>query len=222
MVSVTDRPAAETSEPGTASDDADELPEPPAELLIGDPEQLKALGGALRLQILEVMGRRARHGWSVRELAAAVGGSQTRLYHHVKLLEARGLLRLAGTQVVSGIVERRYQLAARSYRLDRALTSGPDRGAAVALLLDAAMTETRRQIMAGIAAGTIDPSRKEPGRQVMIYRNRLRLGRDRIEPFKTRLQALLDEEDAGEAADAIEHGLLITFYPTAGAGTPDR
>jgi DNA-binding transcriptional ArsR family regulator len=197
-----------------------ELELPPEELVIRDPEQLKALGDALRLQILEVMGRRLRHGWSVKELAEAMGGSQTKLYHHVNLLEERGLLRVASTQVVSGIVERRYQLAARSFRLDRSLVSASDAGPAVGQLLDAAVGETRRQIMDGIARGVIDPSDETPGRRLLLFRNRLRLAPDRVADFTKRLQALMDEEDAGDEPGAVEHGLLIAFYPLADDGEP--
>lgn len=198
-----------------------ELPLPPEELVITDPDQLKALGDALRLQILEVMGRRIRHGWSVKELADAIGTSQTKLYHHVNLLEERGLLRVAGTQVVSGIVERRYQPSARGFRLDRSLVSGADGGTAIGQLLDVAVAETRRQVLDSIARGAIDPSDEAPGRRLLLFRNRLRLRPDRVEAFTERLQALMDAEDAGEEPGAVEHGLLIAFYPMAADGDPE-
>ena len=194
---------------------SDDFPEPPEELVVTDPEQLKALGDALRLALLEVMGRRLRHGWSVKELAAATGQSQTRLYHHVNLLEERGLLRVASTQVVSGILVRRYQPAAKAYRLDRSLLSGPEGGAAVGHLFDAAADETRRQILASAAAGILDASSDEPGRKMLIFRNRLRLAPDRVDAFVKRLDELLDAEDAPDAPGAIEHGVLVTFYPIA-------
>jgi DNA-binding transcriptional ArsR family regulator len=197
------------------SGSSEKLPLPPEEMVLRDPDQLKALGDALRLQILEVMGRRLRHGWSVKELAEAMGCSQTKLYHHVNLLEERGLLRVASTQVVSGIVERRYQVAARSIRLDRSLVSGAEGGPAVGALLDAAVSETRRQIMDSIALGTLDPSDETPGRRLVLFRNRLRLSPDRVAAFTERLQALMNEEDAGDDPDGVEHGMLIAFYPMA-------
>jgi DNA-binding transcriptional ArsR family regulator len=201
---------------------AKELPLPPEELVISDPDQLKALGDALRLQLLEVMGRRIRHGWSVKELADAIGTSQTKLYHHVNLLEERGLLRVAGTQVVSGIVERRYQPAARGFRLDKSLVAGASGGTAIGQLLDVAVEATRSQIMDSIARGAIDPSDATPGRRLLLFRNRLRLRPDRVEAFTERLQALMDEEDAGDEPDAVEHGLFVVFYPMASEGDRER
>jgi DNA-binding transcriptional ArsR family regulator len=205
-------------EPQKTVSGGEPLPMPPEELVITDPDQLKALGDALRLQILEVMGRRIRHGWSVKELAEAVGDSQTKLYHHVNLLEERGLLRVVGTQVVSGILERRYQPSARAFRLDHSLVSGADGGTAIGQLLDVAVAETRRQILDSIERGAIDPSDETPGRRLLLFRNRLRLRPDRVNAFTKRLQALMDEEDIGDDSGAIEHGLLVAFYPMAPQG----
>ena len=207
---------------GTGSATFDGLPLPPEELVVKDPEQLKALGDGLRLQLLEVMGRRLRHGWSVKELARAIGASQTKLYHHVNLLEERGLLRVAGSQVVSGIVERRYQPTARAYRLDKSLVSGTDGGAAIGHLLDVATAETRRQIMHAIGSGAIDPADGTPGRRLMLFRSQLRLRPDRVAAFIERLQAFVDEEDLGEAPDGVEHGIFVAFYPIATDEAPDE
>lgn len=193
------------------------LPAPPPELVITDPEQLKALGDALRLELLEVMGRRARHAWSVKELAEVTGQPKTKLYHHVNLLEARGLLRVASTQLVSGIVERRYQVAAQTFRVKRSLLTGTDGQAAIGQLLDVTLDDTRSQIMASVASGRIDPSDERPGHRLLIARNRLRLRPDQVEALTARLEELLAEEawDGGDGPDTVTHGLLVAFYPVA-------
>ena len=46
---------------------------------------------------------------SVKELAAELGQPQTKLYRHVRQLEAVGLIKVASTRMVSGILEQRYQ-----------------------------------------------------------------------------------------------------------------
>lgn len=200
----------------------DELPAPPPELVLTDPEQLKTLGDGLRMRLVEVMSRRPRHGWSVKELAEATGQGQTKLYHHVNLLESHGIIRVAGTHLVSGIVERRYQVGGQVYRLDRSLVSASDAPAAIGQLLDAAMDETRRQILASVAAGRIDLSDEAAGRRLLVIRESLRLRPDRIEAFAKRLDALIAEEDAGDAPDAIEHGLLVAVYPMAATAAGDE
>ncbi len=65
-----------------------------------------------------------RPAWSVKELAAALDLPQTRLYHHVELLQAQDLVRAVERRVVSGIIETRYAVTARSFQLDRTLFTG--------------------------------------------------------------------------------------------------
>lgn len=210
---------AVTTPPAVADDD---LPAPPPELVLTDPEQLKAMGDGLRMRLVEVMSRRPRHGWSVKELAEATGHGQTKLYHHVNLLVSHGIIRVAGTHLVSGIVERRYQVSGQVYRLDRSLVRGADAPAAIGQLLDAAMEQTRSQILASVAAGRIDPAQEAEGRRLLVIRESLRLRPDRVEAFARHLDELMREEDAGDAPDAVEHGLLVAFYPMAPAPPPDQ
>jgi DNA-binding transcriptional ArsR family regulator len=69
-----------------------------------------------RLAILSAL-MDPRHGelpvMSAKELAAQLGESQTKLYRHIKQLESAGLIRVAATRMVSGILEQRYQARQR-------------------------------------------------------------------------------------------------------------
>ena len=98
--------------------------------LIGDVESLRAIGDPTRVRILETMVQRLDPAWSVKELAAAIGVPQTRLYHHVDLLLERDLIRAVERRVVSGIIETRYRVVATSFQLDRRLLEGDPRPAA--------------------------------------------------------------------------------------------
>jgi DNA-binding transcriptional ArsR family regulator len=92
--------------------------------LIGDVESLRAISDPTRLRILETMVQRRDPAWSVKELAAEIGLPQTRLYHHVDLLLERDLIRAVERRVVSGIIETRYRVVAKSFQLDRRLLAG--------------------------------------------------------------------------------------------------
>jgi DNA-binding transcriptional ArsR family regulator len=70
---------------GQASVNAD-LPDA---LLVSDVEQLRALADPLRIEILDVMGQHPIRSWTAKELAARIGGSQTRLYRHLALARIR-------------------------------------------------------------------------------------------------------------------------------------
>jgi DNA-binding transcriptional ArsR family regulator len=88
----------------------------PEQAVINTIDQLKALADPTRLAILETLmgsGPAPLPVMSVKELAAALREPQTKLYRHVKVLEAAGLIRVAATRMVSGIAEQRYQACQR-------------------------------------------------------------------------------------------------------------
>src|SRR3954468_24732577 len=99
---------------------------PVAERVVSDVETLKAISDPVRLRILETMIAEPHAPWTVKRLANALGSAPTRLYHHIKVLEDRDLITVAGTRVVQGIIETSYRPAQLSLRLDRALLSGTD------------------------------------------------------------------------------------------------
>lgn len=88
-------------------------------------EELRALADPVRLAILSALDTPVPGGefpvMSVKELAKHLGEPQTKLYRHVKQLEAAGLIEVAATRMVSGILEQRYRARQRELRLSAAL-----------------------------------------------------------------------------------------------------
>ncbi len=88
-------------------------------------EELRALADPVRLAILSALDTQVPGGElpvrSVKELAQQLGEPQTKLYRHVKQLEAAGLIEVAATRMVSGILEQRYRARQRDLRLSAAL-----------------------------------------------------------------------------------------------------
>ena len=97
------RPAGAAQSTGAA--------EPLAVRTVDDVDVLKAMADPTRMAILAALMRTRRDlpVMSVKELAAELGEPQTKLYRHVRQLEAAGLIRVASTRMVSGILEQRYQ-----------------------------------------------------------------------------------------------------------------
>jgi DNA-binding transcriptional ArsR family regulator len=95
-------------------------PEPVAIRSVASVDMLRALADPTRLAILAVL--MERHGelpvMSVKEMAARLAEPQTKLYRHVRQLETAGLIRVASTRLVSGIVEQRYQANQRDLMFD--------------------------------------------------------------------------------------------------------
>jgi DNA-binding transcriptional ArsR family regulator len=109
--------------------------EPPAVRTVDDVDVLKAMADPTRLAILAALmkSRSSRLVMSVKDLAAELGEPQTKLYRHVRQLEAAGLIEVASTRMVSGILEQRYQASQQDLKLGRGfLQEHPDESADVA------------------------------------------------------------------------------------------
>ena len=199
--------------------------------LIDDLETLRLLAQPLRLRLLEAL-RTSPEPMAVKELAAALGVPQTRLYHHVNLLEERGLIRIARTSLVSGIVERRYAATAARIGVDRTLlapaAAGDEGLETLEVLLSVVLDEVRSEIKRAVHAGLID---LELSGEDKIGPRRLVLGRkwfwltdDEVEEFETALVEIgkrFEHRSAGpgprETAedDARLYEQVIGFYPAA-------
>ena len=207
--------------------------------VIDDLDTLRLLTQPVRLKIVEAL-RSAPGPLTVKELAAALGTTQTKLYYHVNLLEGADLIRIAATRLVSGIVEKRY--AAASYRIavDRALlspaTSGGD-GLEVllAIMFDQVRTEIRRSVAAGLI--DLDRSRDDDRgpNSLILGRKWLLMRPEETEGFLERLfqvqqdyqgQDPMPREFMANAPPGSQlYELLVGFYPAvidAPPESPDR
>ena len=70
-----------------------------------DLETLRVLSDPLRMRMVDLM---SRGEWTVKQIAGALGVGQTRLYHHISLLENTGWSASPERGSVSGILEKRY------------------------------------------------------------------------------------------------------------------
>lgn len=180
---------------------------------------LKALADPVRLAILSVLMDRTRatmRVMSVKELAAELGEPQTKLYRHVRLLEAAGLIRVAATRQVSGITEQRYEACQQD------LAFGPEllRGGPAAEsepVITALLDRYREQFFAAQRAGliadgagmlTMAETRVPPGRAASVAR--------RLQEIMDELQADALAPDAGAGQDGVAVNMLIGFYALPG------
>lgn len=183
--------------------------------------ELKALADPLRLAILDALTggtSRQLRVLSVKELAAELGEPKTKLYRHVKLLEAAGLIRVAATRLVSGIVEQRYQAC----QID--LVAGPwsirepgaadQANAAVAATLD----HYRRRFV-GYLASLPPGGPPSEGRSLLTTAGRT-LSPARAQIIKDKLQEILAELDRpagpGDDGDGTVQLELLVSYMTIG------
>jgi DNA-binding transcriptional ArsR family regulator len=198
-------------------------PKPDAEFIVNDLETLKVLADPLRLQIIELMTPAAR---TVKQLAADLNLPPTKLYYHIKQLEERTLIRVVDTRIVSGILEKQYQAAALSYRVNKALFSLTSQAGKEGLnvMLTGLFEDTKEDIQSSVEADMIDVSAQEEDekalyRSLLISRNTLYMTPDEAEEFYKRLKSLVrefvrDEDHLGPtSADEQAFGLMIALYP---------
>ncbi|WP_328956387.1 ArsR/SmtB family transcription factor [Kitasatospora purpeofusca] len=187
---------------------------------VEDAATLKALADPLRLAILDVLMAAAGTGpLTAKEIAAALDEPQTKLYRHIKQLEKAGLIRVAGTRLVSGIVESRYSPAQESLRLAPEIFSpdSPTRIDAYDAML-AAMDRVRGDFRAHAMAGRVDfsPARDGSGALPGLFSHfTYRVTPERMVRLRSQLAAVFDELNAegnSTAEDAVDVTLFTLLY----------
>lgn len=203
---------------------------PAARYEIAKLETVRVLADPLRLRLIEAMATQLDHAWSVKELAKALGEPPTKLYYHVNMLEEHGLLIVTGSQLVSGILEKRYQLVAASIGVDRALLSAGDAGVGEALhgILTTIFSTAEEDIKAAIRAGvaTLHSGDQGERQRIVLSKSVAGLTPERAAEFRDRLQALMAEFDSRsddadpDRKDRTPYGLVVAFYPMAKTPSP--
>jgi DNA-binding transcriptional ArsR family regulator len=183
--------------------------------IIDSLETLKVVADPLRLKILELL-RGAPH--TVKQLGAALRTPLKKLYYHVNLLEEHGLIRVASTRVVSGIIEKQYQVTAYRLSVDRALlapddTAGDSLDAFLSMILDHAKSEIKKSVRAGLIEVSENKSLQQRG--LLLGRRWIRMSPARADEFLLRLKELEREfETAQPGEETLLYEILLGLYPT--------
>jgi DNA-binding transcriptional ArsR family regulator len=195
---------------------------PDPEFVVNDLETLKVLADPLRIQIVELITPAPR---TVKQIAADLKLPQTKLYYHIKQLEERALIRVVDTRIVSGILEKHYQAAALSYRVNKSLFSpkSPTGKMGLDVMLNGLFEDTKEDIRDSVEAEVIDLLAQEGAgkplyRSLLIARNTLHLSPEKSEEFYRRLNGLIHEyiRSAADTSEPDEqvYGLMIALYPS--------
>jgi len=193
---------------------------PNAEITITDPETLKVIADSLRLRILKQLKQPA----TVKEVGRELDIAPTKLYYHFSQLEKHGLIRVVETNLVSGIVEKQYQVTASRYRVDDQLLATPE-GAAEHMdsLLDAVFDNAKIEIKKSIDVGLMVLGKDTPCEQGTLTQTVIFPDEQQLADFCGRLEALLEDCEEWSEAEPDEskqpYGLLLAFFPIA---RPDK
>jgi DNA-binding transcriptional ArsR family regulator len=177
---------------------------------IDSAEAIKALADPLRLRVLTLLMHDHDRSWTVKEIAAELEQSVTKLYHHVNMLEQVGLIRDVETRLVSGIVEHRYASGQRGLEFDDALYRSADTRDASLANVSYMIDEVRDDLVSYLGSETGDPER------VMIAKARLRLTQAEADELRASIDALVDQfrsKRSTRRKTAAGTEVLIVMHP---------
>jgi len=184
-------------------------------------ETLKALADPIRLNLLSVLMNDSTGELpvrSVKELAAELGEPQTKLYRHVKQLEAVGLIRVVSSRLVSGIVEQRYQACQSDLMFGPGLTDD-EKGSSESEAAVAALLEIyRSRFFAARRAGQIPSSASppaEPYRKEVLSVAEAWVPVARAAAIRQRLQDVIDDlaqPSEGPSPGTVQVSVLIGYF----------
>jgi DNA-binding transcriptional ArsR family regulator len=189
------------------------MEEQPGVREIDSVEALRALADPVRIAILSALETNVPDGelrvMSVKELAQDLGEPQTKLYRHVKQLEAAGLIEVAATRMVSGILEQRYRACQRDLRLSATLFQRH------ADETEAAVRSTFDAFLNGLFdwARKLDQPPDRLGEPVMLVSDE-RVSPEAAERIRARLVEIKQEISEAEAGDVPVNVVIGYYRPT--------
>ena len=161
-------------------------------LLVSEPPQLRAIADPLRTQLIQLLRDRAR---STQELSAELGIPKGTVGHHLKVLEAAGLIRVVRTRKVRAVTEKFYGRTARLFLYQ---TEDAADGRAISAI-------TLRQ-----AANEVERAGHSTGFGLV----RARLTDKDFERFERRAQKLMDDFRAADTPGGKPKSLTTGLWGT--------
>ncbi|MEV6598516.1 helix-turn-helix domain-containing protein [Actinoplanes sp. NPDC051346] len=185
---------------------------------VSDVETLKALSDPIRLGIMRSLMEDTSSTYTVKEIAQRLGEPTTKLYRHMKVLEAADLIRVASTRMVSGIQESQYRVAQLAVRLSRDLLSAPGNAGELAEAFGATLDDFRERLVRDILAGRLGAAsgaeQTSSAPTPMVVALDRKLSPERATEFRSRLHDLMEEfnrpDDDSAAVVPIE--FLLMFW----------
>jgi DNA-binding transcriptional ArsR family regulator len=183
---------------------------------ISEVDELRALADPTRLALLSAL-MDQRNGelpiMSAKELAARLDEPQTKLYRHIKQLEAVGLIKVAATRMVSGILEQRYQANQRDFDIASGLLRrhAPESEA----VLHAMISNFRDGLMVAMRAEGLAPDDASPPPEHLrpkLFAFEARVSPEQAEAIRARLGEVTLEIAAADSHEAPPGSVPVSIF----------
>jgi DNA-binding transcriptional ArsR family regulator len=178
------------------------MPELPATLTISTEQQFKAVSDPVRSRILGIIQTRPA---TAKEIAGRLGMAPGTVGHHLQVLEAAGLAQVVARRIVRGIVAKYYTRTARIFNFDfPSDVTGAE--ASCVHILRTACDELAETAAASGEADVIESAFPHA-----------RLSPERVEHYRQRLRALVDDfvNETADPAGAV-YGLGVSMFRAPG------
>jgi DNA-binding transcriptional ArsR family regulator len=174
-------------------------------VLLSQPAQFRAVASPIRVALLEILA----HGpATVRTLAGELGVPRTRLYHHLKILEASQLIEVAGERRVRGVIERTYGSVADEVSLDPGLFGEEGLEAVARAPVRAAFRLAESELVGAVESGQVS--------DVVVEQHVVRLQRARYRELRERLMEWLDDlRDSHDPNAELSIRATVAMHPSA-------
>jgi DNA-binding transcriptional ArsR family regulator len=161
-------------------------------LIVAEPAQHRAMADPFRTQLIQLLRDRAR---STQEIAEELSVPKGTVGHHLKVLEAAGLIRVVRTRKVRALTEKFYGRTARLFLYQ---TEDPADGRAISAV-------TLRQ-----AANEVELAPFATGFGLV----RARLTKKDVDRFERRVMKLLDDFRAADSPGGAPSSLTVGIWST--------
>lgn len=187
--------------------------------MIKDLDTLRTVADPLRAQILELI---IQEPQTIRQISEKLGHAPSKLYYHFGLLEKVGLIAVAETRMVANMVEKVYRATAANIDIEPSLcTFTTEVGKeTIRTIVTPVLDVTREDLLRSLQAREyqLDRGAAAQPREMIVNRCVSHLSEPRVNEFRERLKALLQEfEQADEGAPSVDspnYALTIAYYPS--------
>ncbi len=187
--------------------------------LVEELDTLKVLADPLRLRIRELMEKPT----TVKVVAEKLDIPPTKLYYHINLLEKHGLIVLVDTRIVSGIIEKHYQIAAKTVKVAKHLLStGADpEGEGLNLAIGTLLDTTREELLESARANMVEwDDEGERHKGLSLHMGTLNLTQEQAADFYNELETLVNRyqdlsmrQRENNVADLNAYRALYLLFP---------